>query len=106
MHWVRIILPMIIAAFGWYVGHIIGTFGEDVAKLEEKVQAQEVACMTRAAQTSVQLAELRRDVDDLTEADKLQHADVISKEEYLRNLSELRRRIGELERSRYQQGQE
>ena len=98
MYWVRLILPMVIAAFGWYVGHIIGNFDEDVRKLEDKVQQQEVQCTSRTGEIAIQIAELRKRIEENASSDRLAKQEVISKDEYLRNLAELRRRILELER--------
>lgn len=103
MHWVRIILPMVLAAFGWYIGTVIGGFNERMSVIESNVQQQEVMCAARASEGIVKFSEIDRRLDAVDSRDIRDHANLIEEDDYIRTISELKQRITDLERSHYQQ---
>ncbi len=97
MAWVRMLLPVAIAAIGWYVGHTVGGINDKIVKLEQGLAGQVIECATSTSRNTVKFDNIQQRLDSIDASNIRSHSNLIQKDDYLRDKAHIDDDIKKLE---------
>jgi hypothetical protein len=95
--WVRLLLPVAIAAIGWYVGNTVGTINDRISAVETGLQEQIVRCAAGGASDAVKFENIKQRLNQLDASSIRDHSNLIKKDDYLRDKAKIEADIEKLE---------
>jgi hypothetical protein len=93
MTWVRLLLPLAIAALGWYIGQTVGNLNQRLTNLEVEDQALRLEFIEHKTQSDQRHADIERRLSK----DEKFISDKLNVERFIESQNEINRRIERLE---------
>lgn len=93
MTWVRLLLPLALAALGWYIGQTVGNLDERLHEIEDKLSANNSRFIQHAAEQKA----WQREIERRLTSDELTIEDLVRMDQFLQRSSQIERRVDRLE---------
>lgn len=97
MRWVRLLLPVAIAGIGWYLGHTVGKFEDQLQGLDDRLDIQEISYAANESEDAVKFADIIRRLDEINARDIRDHMNLIGADQYRRDIDHLTKELQEIE---------